>query len=81
MKVRIKKTPTERDIDGVSLKGMTPGTVRDVSAVLGSWLITEGYADSEMRQMRSTDELGDPFSPFRRSENYPISRDRRGQKR
>jgi hypothetical protein len=78
VKIRIKKTPAERDIDGVSLKGMTPGTVRDVSAVLGSWLITEGYADSEMRQARSTDELDGCFS-FERHPSMP--RERRGQKR
>jgi hypothetical protein len=78
LKIRIKKTPAERDIDGVSLKGMTPGTVRDVSAVLGSWLITEGYADSEMRQGRLTDELEGFFS----SERLPLMpRERRGQKR
>jgi len=77
VKIRIKKTPAEREIDGVPLQGMLPGSVRDVSAVLGSWLITEGYADSEMRQPPPTDEFGGLFS-YR----YPSRpRERRSQKR
>ena len=56
MKVRIKRTPRERDIDGVSLEGLFPGAVRDVSPLLGSWLIAEEYADAEMRRSSSADE-------------------------
>ena len=78
MKVRIKKTPAEREIDGIVLKGMLPGAVRDVSAVLGSWLITEGYADSEMRQLPSTNDFDEWFS-FERHLSMP--RERRSRKR
>jgi hypothetical protein len=77
VKVRIKKAPDEREIDGISLKGMIPGAIRDVSSVLGSWLITEGYADSEMRQLSSTDEFDHFFNPGAPS----IPRDRRARKR
>jgi hypothetical protein len=54
--IRIKKTPKEREIDGVSLTDLVPGSVRNVSSTLGSWLITEEYAEPEMRQSRSTDD-------------------------
>lgn len=49
VRVRIKETPQEREIDGVKLDGLTPGTVRDVSPSIGSWLVAEGYAEVEMR--------------------------------
>jgi len=78
MKVRIKKEPQEREIDGISLKGMMPGAVRDVPSVLGSWLITEGYADTEMRQSVSTNELDGSFNPDRHSST---PRERRARKR
>ena len=79
VRVRIKKTPTQREIDGVSLKGMLPGAVRDVSAEVGSWLIAEEYADSEMRQSAATeDELNSLFKAARRSSG---PRERRAQKR
>jgi hypothetical protein len=78
VKVRIKKTPEEREIDGIPLKGMLPGAVRDVSAVLGSWLITEGYADTEMRQAPPTNEFDASFS-FERHLSGP--RERRSRKR
>lgn len=79
VRVRIKKRPTEREIDGVSLKDMLPGAVRDVSAELGTWLIVEEYADSEMRQSGSSD---DPFNGyFTPPSPFPRQRDRRVQKR
>jgi hypothetical protein len=79
VKVRIKKTPVEREIDGVSLTGMFPGAVRDVSPVLGSWLIAEEYADAEMRKVTSPEEQLDGFfSPVRR---HPPPRERRAKKR
>lgn len=49
MKVRIRKTPDEEEIDGVRLDDMRPGTVREVSSSIGSWLVTERYAVPEMR--------------------------------
>ena len=78
MKVRIKREPEEREIDGVSLDGMRPGEVRDVPSVLGSWLITEGYADTEMRQSMSTNELDGSFNSARHSS---APRERRARKR
>jgi hypothetical protein len=79
VKVRIKKMPVQREIDGVSLKGMVPGAVRDVSPVLGSWLIAEEYADVEMRARTSIEEeLDDSFSP---GEFPSVANDRRRRKR
>jgi hypothetical protein len=43
-------TPREMEIDGVRLDGFRPGTVRDVSPLLGAWLIAEQYAEPEMRK-------------------------------
>jgi hypothetical protein len=67
--------PDEREIEGVSLKGMIPGTVRDVSPVLASWLIAEEYADCEMRRAPSPDEQLDG------SFNYELPRERRARTR
>ena len=77
MKVRIKRMPDEREIEGVSLKGMIPGTVRDVSPVLATWLIAEEYADCEMRHGPSPDEQLDSSFNF----NYDVPRERRARKR
>ena len=49
MKVRIKKSPREREMDGISLDMLKPGAIREVSAHLATWLIVSGYADPEMR--------------------------------
>ena len=49
MKVRIKKTPDEEELDGVRLDDMRPGLVREVSSSIGSWLVAERYAVPEMR--------------------------------
>jgi hypothetical protein len=56
VRVRIKTTPEEREIDGVGLKGFQPGMVRDVSSSLGSWLIAEGYAEPEMRAVHDNEQ-------------------------
>jgi hypothetical protein len=50
VRVRITERPRERDIEGVKLDALRPGSVCDVSAALGSWLIVQGYADPEMRR-------------------------------
>jgi hypothetical protein len=50
VKVRIKQTPRERELDGVRLDNFARGDVREVSPSIGSWLIAEGYAVPEMRQ-------------------------------
>lgn len=61
VKIRIKSTPVEEEIDGVKLGVLVPGTVRNVSSVLGLWLIAQGYAQPEMRA-----DAGEPgSSPLR----------------
>ena len=50
VKVRIRKTPVELEVDGVKLDRLTPGAIRDMSASVASWLIVEGYAEPEMRR-------------------------------
>jgi hypothetical protein len=54
VRVRITERPREPDIDGVKLDRMQPGTVREVSSAVGTWLIVKGYAYPEMR--RSNDD-------------------------
>jgi hypothetical protein len=49
VRVRIKVTPHEHEIDGVRLESLAPGSVCDVSPIVGSWLMAEGYAELEMR--------------------------------
>ena len=50
MKVRITEKPREFELDGVRLDGLIQGMVRDVSSLMGTWLIIKGYAELEMRQ-------------------------------
>ena len=50
MKVRITHRPKEHELDGVRVDQYERGTVREVSSSIGSWLITEGYAEPEMRR-------------------------------
>ena len=42
VKVRIRKTPVELEVDGIKLDRLAPGAIRDMSASLASWLIVEG---------------------------------------
>ena len=56
MKVRIKKTPDEDELDGVRLNDMRPGVVREVSPSIGAWLVAERYAVPEMRADVKTHE-------------------------
>jgi nicotinic acid phosphoribosyltransferase len=56
VKVRIRATPQEQELDGVRLDGFRPGAVREVSASVGAWLIANGYADAEMRRASSADQ-------------------------
>ena len=76
MKVRIKKAPAEREIDGLDLELFTPGSIRDVSPTTAAWLIAEGYAEPEMRS-GSRDE--DQFDT--RNEPPSIVNDRRQRNR
>jgi hypothetical protein len=50
VKVRIRKTPEEEELDGIRLDSMRPGAVREVSPTIGAWLIAERYAVPEMRR-------------------------------
>jgi len=61
VKVRIRKTPLEREIDGVQLDRLSPGVVRNMSSSIATWLIVEGYAEPEMR--RTTDEGPELYLP------------------
>ena len=56
MKVRIRKTPREEELDGIRLDSMRPGMVKEVSATVGAWLVAERYAMPEMR--RTTEDDG-----------------------
>ena len=78
MKVRIRKTPREEELDGIRLDSMQPGMVKEVSASVGSWLIAERYAVPEMRRIPEEDGFStvkdSPDSasdcPRRRSTDY-----------
>jgi hypothetical protein len=63
VKVRIKRTPREHELDGVRLDGLQPGMVRDMPQQLATWLAAEQYADIEMRQSVPTHD--DDFSDLR----------------
>ncbi len=68
MKVRIKTTPVELEVDGIKLNQFLPGTIREVSPSLGSWLIAGGYAEPEMRGPFTEQEeasMGTSFSDAR----------------
>ena len=70
MRLRIKVTPVERELDGLKLDSFVAGSVRDVSPTVALWLIANGYADVEMR---STSELNaEAFS-----DRFAIVNDRR----
>jgi hypothetical protein len=56
VKVRIRKTPDVVEVDGVRVDDMTPGSVREVSSSIGSWLIAERFAEPEMRRDLRTHE-------------------------
>jgi hypothetical protein len=56
VKVRIKATPPEREIEGIKLDHFDPGTVREVSPAIGAWLMAEGHAVLEMRNSAQRDQ-------------------------
>jgi hypothetical protein len=77
VKVRIRKTPDVQEIDGVRVGNMRPGLVFEVSSSIGSWLITERFADPEMRRdLRSHEEdfLIPPTSASERATRSPHRR-------
>jgi len=55
VKVRIKATPPELEMDGIRLDHLDPGTVHEVSPAIGVWLMAEGYAVLEMRDLSRSD--------------------------
>lgn len=54
--------PQERELDGVSLDNFLPGMTRDVSPILGAWLVAQGYAEPEMRLTPREPGSGDKFN-------------------
>lgn len=74
MKVRIKKTPREDEVDGVRLDRLEPGAVREVSASVGSWLIAERYAEPEMRRNSSDEEFSTVKDPRSLASDCPRRR-------
>jgi hypothetical protein len=57
------------------LDGFTRGSVREVSASVGAWLVAEGYALPEMRQGPREDDL--EFSTFKDLRHVAHDRPRR----
>jgi hypothetical protein len=47
---------------------LTPGSVRDVSAVIATWLVAQGYAEFEMRRIEDETFSGPEPTPHRRRE-------------
>ena len=77
MRVRIRTTPVEREMDGVKLDRLAPGAVRDVSTSLAQWLIVEGYAEPEMRSV-DIDGAEGPSSSLPPS--FDVAHDRRARR-
>jgi hypothetical protein len=77
VKVRITAKPREEELDGMKLDGYLRGMVREVSPLIGAWLITEGYAEPELRQTRE-DAYG--FGYFTGSDG-PADPPRRAERR
>jgi hypothetical protein len=71
VRVRITVRPRERVIDGMSLDNLRPGSVCDVSATIGTWLIVQGYAYPEMRRLPEEHDIA----------GRRVKRDRREKRR
>ena len=67
MKVRIIEKPREAELDGVKLDGFLRGMVRDVSPLIGAWLIMQGYAEPEMRETADDNPGGRRFTSVRQA--------------
>ena len=74
MKVRIRKTPREEELDGIRLDSMQPGMVKEVSASVGSWLIAERYAVPEMRRTPEDDGFSTVKDSRDSASDYPRRR-------
>jgi hypothetical protein len=73
VKVRIRCTPREHEMDGVRLDTLRPGAVREMPPVLASWLVAERYADVEMR--RDARAYEDDFSDMKDRALPPVGPD------
>jgi len=73
VRLRIKITPLERELDGLKLDGFIAGSVRDVSPPVALWLVANGYADVEMRSVSD-------FDPEMTSQRFASLNDRRRRK-
>ena len=60
VKVRFRQAPREPEVYGVRLDRFKAGDVKEVSPILGAWLITVGYAEPEMR--KTVKEYEEDFS-------------------
>ena len=76
MRVRIKVTPKEDELDGIRVGKFERGTVREVSMSIGSWLIAEGYAEPEMRQEPRLEDMdySGPRNPRESAPDHPRRR-------
>jgi hypothetical protein len=63
LRIRIKETPRQHELDGMRLDSFTRGSVREVSPSVGAWLVLEGYAEPEMRWGPREDDM--EFSGFK----------------
>src|SRR5262249_6943927 len=73
VKVRIKRTPREEELDGVRLDRLQPGAVRDLQSDLATWLVAERYADVEMR--RTVQSYDEDFSSVKDNPSLPSDPD------
>ena len=76
MRVRIRVTPKEDELDGIQVGKFERGTVREVSMSIGSWLIAEGYAEPEMRHEPSIEDMdySGPRNPRESATDHPRRR-------
>jgi hypothetical protein len=79
LRVRIKATPREQEVDGVKLDRFGAGDIRDVSSTVGSWLIANGYAELEMRRKSPADDAVDRRTAASRT--HPLRADDKHQRR
>lgn len=63
-------------MDGVWLGHFRPGTVRDVSAQIGMWLVAQGYAEPEMRRDDDEMDFSGQIKPSRSTSNDQTPRRR-----
>jgi hypothetical protein len=67
VRVRITEKPRQQELDGLRLDGFLRGMVRDVSPIMAAWLITEGYAQIEMRSAPDENHQHEPLTSLRQA--------------